>query len=195
MEKWHGFSSSCIKKIANMKYLATWLALAFFPVFLLAQTDVPRLSKMPIGESGCSAYFPEGMPAFEASKSEDGADVYTAEMQLGNYTFGCIAVKFSEPFSDASPDDMEELLLGYLNYLQEQFEITSSAGYGTGHVQEGLPDVRGVIDFWEDDDGFKHAVKGWVNQKYLGIMYIGGYEDYPNFNVQQMYLDGFRFGQ
>lgn len=178
-----------------MKYLATWLALAFLPVFLLAQTDVPRLSKMPIGESGCSGYFPEGMPAFEASKSDDGADVYTAQMELGDHLFGCIAVKFAEPFTESEPDEMEELLLTYLNFLQEQFEITSSVGYGLGHLQEAVPDARGVIDYWENDDGYKYAIKGWVNQKYLGFLYIGGFDDYPIFNVQQMYLDGFRFGE
>jgi hypothetical protein len=195
VEIWHGFSSFCIKKICNMKYLATWLVFAFLPVFLLAQSDVPRLSKMPIGESGCSAYFPEGMPAFEASKSEDGADVYTSEMELGEYRFGCIAVKFAEPFTDSSPEEMEDLLISYLDFLKEQFEITDAIGYGKGHLQDGHPDVRGVIDYWQDAEETQFAIKGWVNQRYLGIMFIYGATEYPIFNVQQMYLDGFRFGE
>jgi len=178
-----------------MKYLVNCLVFAFLPVFLLAQTDVPRLSKMPIGESGCSAYFPSGMPAFEASKSEDGADVYTSEMEVGEYRFGCIAVKFSEPFSDSSPEELEELLISYMDYLKEQFGITSSAGYGKGHLQEGLPDVRGVLDYWQDAEKTQFAIKGWVNQHYLGIMFVYGATEYPIFNVQQMYLDGFRFGE
>lgn len=178
-----------------MKYLVTCIALALMPSFLLAQTDAPRLSKMPIGNSGCSAYFPSGMPAFEASKSEDSSDVYTSEMEVGEYRFGCIAVKFAAPFTDSSPEEMEDLLVSYLDFLKEQFGVTSSVGYGKGHLQDGHPEVRGVIDYWEDADKTQFAVKGWVNQQYLGIMFIYGATEYPIFNVQQLYLDGFRFGE
>ena len=189
----------CIKKIANMKSFATLFAALLFPIILSAQSEetvkVPRLSKMDIGQSGCAAYFPEGMPDFELSKSEDGADVYTSDMEVDGFRFACITVKFTEPFTDSEPDELEELLIGYLEYLQTQFEITSSAGVGLGHTLESAPDARGVLDYWEDGEGTQYAVKGWINQKAIGIMISYGPGEYPHFNLQQMYLDSFRFGK
>ncbi len=193
------FPLFCIKIIINMKRIATWLSLLLLPILLTAQTTstakVPRLSKMAIGQSGCAAYFPAGMPDFELSKSEDGADVYTSEVEVDGFLFGCIAVKFGEPFTDSSPEEMEALLISYMEFLQSNFGITASAGVGKGHTLESAPDARGVIDYWEDAAGVQYAVKGWVNQQALGIMVIYGASEYPHFNLQQMYLDGFRFGE
>ena len=156
---------------------------------------IPRLSKIDIGTSGCAAYLPAEMPEFNLEKSEDGADVYTSEIEIDSFVFGCIAVKFVDAFTDSSPDDLEALLISYMEYLKEAFEITGAVGYGKGHTMESAPDARGVIDYWEDDNGNEYAVKGWINQKYLGFLYIGGAGEYPHFNLQQMYLDGFRFGE
>ena len=182
-----------------MKSFATLLAALILPMLLSAQSEetvkVPRLSKMAIGQSGCAAYFPEGMPEFELSKSEDGADVYTSDMEVDGFRFACITVKFVEPFTDSSPEELEELLIGYLEYLQSQFDIASSAGVGRGHTLESAPDARGVLDYWEDSEETQYAVKGWINQRALGIMLIYGESEYPHFNLQQMYLDGFRFGE
>lgn len=182
-----------------MKYFAIFLALLVLPMLLGAQSDskvkVPRLSKMAIGESGCAAYFPEGMPEFELSKSEDGADVYTSEIDVDGFRFACIAVKFVEPFTDSSPDELEDLLINYMDYLKDNFGVTTSAGVGRGHTLESAPDARGVLDYWADADEIQYAVKGWITQRALGIMIIYGATEYPHFNVQQMYLDGFRFGE
>ncbi len=150
---------------------------------------------MAIGQSGCSAYFPEGMPEFTLQKSEDGADVYTSELDVDGYLFGCITVRFTEPFSDSSPEELEDLLIGYLDYLEESFDIYDSVGVGRGHTLECCPSARGVIDYWDDLDDNHFAVKGWINQNNIGILFIAGEGDYPHFNLQQMYLDGFRFGE
>ena len=50
-----------------------------------------------------------------------------------------------------------------------------------------------MIDYWEDKDGDRWAVKGWVDANRLAVMYIYGKGDYPYLNAQQMFLDGFRF--
>lgn len=182
-----------------MKSLATFLSFLVLPFFLAAQSDtkipVPRLSKIPIGQSGCSAYFPDGMSEFELSKSEDGSDVYTGEANVDGYYFACITVKFAEPLTNISAEEQEELLISYMDYLKNNFGIITSAGVGRGHTLESAPDARGVLDYWEDAEKTKFAVKGWVNSNYIGIMILYGPTEYPIFNVQQMYLDGFRFGE
>jgi hypothetical protein len=197
MNLWHGFASFQIHEIIKMKNLAICLTFLLSPLFLASQTEtskkVPRLVKKAIGQSGCSAYFPEGIGDFELSKSEDGADVYTGEAAVDGFHFACITVKFAEPFADSSPEEMEELLISYMDFLKTQFGITASAGVGRGHSLESAPDARGAIDYWEDAESTQFAVKGWVNQRALGILVLYGPTEYPNFNLQQLYLDGFRF--
>jgi hypothetical protein len=180
-----------------MNRLAILFLFFSIPLFSIAQsnngTQLPRLTKMPIGQSGCSAYFPKGMPEFELSKSEDGSDVYTSEAEVEGFYFACITVKFLEPFSDAAPQELENLLISYLDFLQSQFSVTEAAGAGKGNTLESSPNARGVIDYWQDAEDTHYVVKGWVNPRALGIMLIYGLTDYPHYNLQQMYLDGFRF--
>ena len=175
--------------------------LAFFLSALFSQPEkatspkIPRLVKTDIGQSGCAAYLPEGMPEFGLQMSEDSSDVYTSEMEIDSFVFGCIAVRLSQPLVNFSAEDMEALLVSYMEFLKGPFEITGATGYGKGHRLDGFPEARGVIDYWEDGNGNQYAVKGWVDQKYIGFLYIGGAREYPYVNVQQMYLDGFRFGE
>jgi hypothetical protein len=163
---------------------------------LMAQagdTPVPRFEKQLAFDGGPSVYLLKGTDPYEKSLSDDGSEVYTAEGSQGEYNFASIVVRFVPPMKDASPEDMEGLLVGYLEFLQTQFGVTEAAGVGRGHTKESLPDVRGVIDYWVDADGLRYAIKGWVDQNFLGVQMIYGPDEYPIFNAQQMFLDGFRF--
>jgi hypothetical protein len=155
--------------------------------------NAPKLEKIAIGNSGCAAYFPKGMPAADLSYSQDSSAVYTTEMEVGEHVFGNITVKFKAPFSSATDANLEEVMINYLEFLQSLFGVTATAGVGRGHKMESNPKAIGVIDYWEDEDGLQYAIKAWADPGYIGIMYIYGDEDYPVFNLQQMYLDGFRF--
>jgi hypothetical protein len=153
---------------------------------------IPRFRRTNLGESGLSAYLPPDFPPFSVAPSEDGSDVYTSELEQGGFVYGCIAVRFAGPL-EGTPEDLEGLLIAYLDFLQSQLGVTGAVGYGRGHTLEGEADVRGVIDYWEDAQGTKYAVKGWVNGTHLAVLYIAGPSEYPVFNAQQMYLDGIRF--
>ena len=183
------------------KSVFTCFFLLFFLPALFSQTEettspkIPRLNKTEIGQSGCAAYLPEGMPEFGLDKSEDSSDVYTSEMAIDSFVFGCIAVRFSQPFTNSTPEEMEELLVSYMEFLKGPFGISAATGYGKGHRLDGFPEARGVIDYWGDGKGNQYAVKGWINQKYIGFLYVGGVREYPYHSLQQMYLDGFRFGE
>lgn len=176
-------------------FLLTAVFVAGFSQETPTSSKVPRLNKTGIGQSGCAAYLPAEMPEFTLAKSEDGSDVYTSEAIVDSFAFGCITVRFAETFANASAEELEELLISYLEFLKSLFEITGATGYGKGHTQESAPDARGVIDYWKDGAGRQYVVKGWINPQCIGILYIGGAGEYPHFNLQQMYLDGFRFGE
>jgi hypothetical protein len=174
----------------KMKKLITILIYFFFTTtyFCFGQST-PRFQKANILTSGCAAYFPNGIPAFEMTLSEDSSKVYTGEVNVDNYVFGIICVKLSEKVGS----EKEDLLINYLDFLKSAFKIKGSAGYGKGHTLESCPSAVGVIDYWEDADGTKYQIKGWINESYLAVLYINGKTDYPNLNIANVFLNGFRF--
>jgi hypothetical protein len=176
-----------------MKNFSCLFICIYFVTVGFGQNPVPRFSKIPIGDSGSSAYFPEGIETFELSYSEDSSKVYTGETYSSDYLFGTITIKFAQPITADQEMYFDTLAISYLEYLRTVFEITSYAGIGSGHTLDSNPKAKGYIDYWEDSEGDKWAVKAWIDGNYLAIMYVVGDIDNINFNVQQMFLNGFRF--
>jgi len=154
--------------------------------------SVPRFAKYAIAETGCNVYLPGDPGAFEMSLSEDNSEVFTGEVTHNDFNFAVILVKFSEPIGN-DKETMNDMITSYLDFLQTQFGVTGSAGYGLGHTLESAPGAVGVIDYWEDADELQYAVKSWCNGEFLAVLLLYGAEEYPIFNAQQMFLDGFRF--
>jgi hypothetical protein len=157
--------------------------------------EVPRFSKYDIGESGCKIYLPADPGEFELTYSEDLSEVYTGESEHGGFNFAVICVRLKEPLGTTETDKElnADMLEAYMDFLKGQFEISGAAGYGRGHVLESNPDATGVIDYWEGEDGTQYAVKGWVDNETIAVLMLYGSEEYPIYNAQQMFLDGFRF--
>lgn len=154
---------------------------------------VPRFSRTPVGACGCAIYAPPGFTFDAPTRSEDGADVWTGELATdGGWTFGAVVVKFPEAMP-ATSSQMEEVLVGYLDFLKAQLSITKAVGVGRGHTHGENAAAKGVIDYWESADGERWAVKGWVDQERLAVLYVRGKGEYPYFSAQQLYLEGFRF--
>lgn len=169
----------------------------FAIIFILGSTviaQVPRFSKYQINQTGRYVYLPADPGEFEVAKSEDGSDVYTREVTSNEFNFAIIMVNFADgAMEEQSPEDLEEVLTSYLDFLQTQFGVTDAAGYGRGHTMESNPNARGVIDYWQDSDSLQYAVKGWVDKETLAVLLLYGKGDYPYFNAQEMFLNGFRF--
>jgi len=157
-----------------------------------AAPSVPRFVRTNLGDLGVSAYLPRGFPSFEASKSEDGSEMRVGELVDGGFVFSCIAVRFKDPM-EGTGDQLEELLISYLNHLQTVFEVVDSTGYGRGYTLESDPAARGVLDYWQDSEERDIAVMGWITPTHIIVLTIGGKGEYPHFNAQQMYLRGARF--
>lgn len=154
--------------------------------------SVPRLAKYTVGTTGCAVYLPSDPGEFEMSLSEDDSQIFTGESKHGDHFFAVIVVQLSEPIGDAE-EDKYDMMTAYLDFLQEQFSVTGAAGYGKGHTLESAPKAVGVIDYWEDAEGTQYAIKSWCDGNFLSVLLLYGPEDYPIYNVQDMFLNGFRF--
>lgn len=176
-----------------MKFVIILLAfITLSTSFAQEEYKAPRLQKTPIGTSGCYAYMPQGDITFDVSYSEDSSEVYTGEITEGDFHYGIIVVKLRETVLETS-DDKTALLESYLDYLKTSFNVTDAVGYGEGHTMESNTDAIGVIDYWIDAEKDTWQIKGWADSGTIAVLMIYGPREYPNFNVQQLYLDGFRF--
>lgn len=157
------------------------------------EEKIPRFVKVAVGNSGTYAYVPDDEEFIaELSYSPDSSAVYTGEVLSGNYRFAVIVVKLNG-MELVNQLEREDMLASYMDYLQETFSIVAAAGYGKGHTLEMYPEATGMIDYWEDADGDQWAVKGWADAHTLAVLMLYGTGDYPYFNVQDMFLNGFRF--
>lgn len=171
------------------RYLVIFFIGIFLPASLSAQ--VPRFSKYNVMESGASLYMPEE-PLWELSYSEDSSEVYTTEVLYDSVLYGAIVVKFGESLGD-DPEVWENVLVSYLEFLNsDAFGFTSVTDPGYGHTLESHPSAKGILEYGEDESGTQFAIKGWVDQNFLSVLYTGSIGE-MNFNVQQIFLQGFRF--
>jgi hypothetical protein len=81
----------------------------------------------------------------------------------------------------------------YVNYLNESvFKFSKKTDFGKGHTLENQPDVKGILEYAETEDGTKYTVKSWANQSMIAVMYVASKNE-VNYNFQEIYFNGFRF--
>lgn len=146
------------------------------------------LKKYPISNSGCSLYI-YCEPKFTVEKSTDASLVYTGECVKDEISYGVVCVKLLNPVSDLTM--AEDLIISYLDYLKENFNITKAAGYGKGHRLNNDENTRGILDYWEDKDKDKWKIKAWTDGKFIGFMYAYSKKELPESKVN-IFLDSFR---
>lgn len=174
------------------------LAIAFFAsaLFTAAQDGefkIPRFTKTAISTSGCFAYLPVSDAIFDVSYSPDSSIVYTGDFPVDDYHYALIVVKLKDTYL-AGKEEKENMLISYLDFLKESFSIEGAAGYGMGRMLESNPDAIGILDYWEDTDKDQWVVEGWADGSTIAVMMIYGPGEFPNTNVANIYLEGFRFG-
>ena len=167
-----------------MKFL---LASSFF-LLLLNNAFSQSLKKYPVSNSGCTlGSYCE--PKFKVEKSTDSSLVYTGECTIQEVSYGVICVKLLHPVDDLAM--AEDLVIAYLDYLKESFEITKAAGYGKGHRLNNNERTRGIIDYWEDKAKDKWKIKAWTDGSYIGFLYAYSKNPIPESKVN-LFLDSFR---
>ncbi len=183
-----------------MKHFISICLFIFFSSLSIAQSaenfKAPRLTKTAISNSGCYAYLPDDgtQKTFESSLSEDSSFVFTGDFESGDYHFAVIVVKLKDQVLTTN-EDKETMMIAYLDFLKTAFDIQSAVGYGKGHTMNENPKALGIIDYWEDKEKSQWAIKAWADEKTMAVMMLYGAKTYPNFNVQTLFLNGFRFSK
>ena len=163
------------------------LAVLLFLSIIHARAQV--IKKYSVGETGCNVYGYCSMK-FETALSDDSSTVYTGQCANENVDYGVICVKLLRPIGDL--DDAESVMESYLEYLKGNFNITSAAGYGRGHVLNNNEQTRGILDYWKDKEKLNWKVKAWTDGTFIAVLYARSKKELPE-NKVNIYLDGFRF--
>jgi len=165
---------------------STLLLATFFVSTLLSAQS---FKKYPVSNSGCFMYsYCE--PKYDIDYSEDSSKVYTGECKSGDVTYGVICIKLLRSVDDLNT--AEDLMISYVDYLKESFEIKKAAGYGKGHRLNNNEATRGILDYWEDKDKDKWKIKSWTDGNFIGFMYAYSAKELPEQKVN-VFLDSFRF--
>lgn len=170
------------------------ITLLFYALTISGQESAESsFRKYPVESTGCNVYLPVAPDAWTLEQSEDGSDVFTTSQTLENLDFDVIAVQFGEPFEGLSHDELESILISYLDFLKKAFEITESAGYGKGQQLPGNENAIGVLDYWKVAEGSQCKVKGWVTDTHLAVMMVTGVGNPSDESITDLFLNGFRF--
>lgn len=173
-----------------MKKLSPFILLL---IGIIISAQVPKFAKYNIADTGAQFYFP-AEPKWQKSISEDKSEIYLTTSVIGDVEYGLITVKLAEE-AVKSNENPEALMENYVNYLNDNvFKFTKKTNYGKGHTLENQPNVKGIIEYAETEDGTKYTVKSWTNKSMIAVMYVGSKKE-VNINFQEIYFKGIRFNQ
>ena len=157
--------------------------------FLFATAvNAQSLKKYSVSNSGCSLYsYCESK--YDVDYSDDSSKVYTGECTVGEITYGVICVKLLNIINDL--DAAEEMMVSYVEFLKNSFNIKKAAGYDKGHHLNNNENTRGILDYWEDKEADKWKIKAWTDGKYIGFMYAYSKKELPEAKVN-VFLESLR---
>jgi len=172
----------------NLKELRT-IALLLF-TFILLQSSAQSLKRVPISNSGCSVAVVCFPGRFDEYFTEDSSKIFADDCIKDDITYGIYLVKLVKPVTNL--ENAQDTAITYLNFMKLDYLINKAKGYDKGHLLNQNEKTRGIIDYWEDEEGNKWKVKAWTDGKFVGVLYVYGLSLLPE-NKIDPFLDGFLF--
>lgn len=157
---------------------------------IVAQTH--EFKNYYINHTGYAVLFPADPGTAEVSLSEDELEVYSAEVDFGGDRYGLVMVLLEDNFLNSDTGILQSLLTSYMDLLKLSYDVTSGIGYQTGQKHPQNKKATGILDFWEDETGAQWAVKGWIDNDVLAVLYVHSTTP-QDMRVPYEFLDGFRF--
>lgn len=168
------------------------LVCCFVAAFSSVTAQTIQFKNYPINTTGYSVMFPANPGAAEVSLNNSELEEYTMEVSSNGKRYGMQLVLLGNNFVNSDKETLESLLVSYMQLLKLSYDVTSGIGYIRNQKHPSNADANGILDFWEDERGAQWAVKGWVDNTALVVLYV--YTPNPDgMSVPYEFLDGFSF--
>lgn len=145
--------------------------------------------KYDISNSGCSITM-YCQPSFQSDVDQDANPFYSARCAKDDFSYGILCIKLITEIPNLRA--AEDAMVGYIEYLKADYEITTVKGYKRGLKLKERDDTRGVMDYWTDNKGNNWKMKGFTNGKYIAILYVFSRKELLEEKADS-YLDSFTF--
>lgn len=154
--------------------------------------QIPQFKYYPVNETGYAALFPTNPGKAEVSLSDNELKLYSSEVEFNRERYGLIMVLLEDHFVKSDKETLESLLISYMEFLKLSNDISSSIGYEKQQTLPTNPLATGILDFWEDEQGAQWAVKGWVTNDALAVLYVHSTKE-ESMAIPNNFLNGFMF--
>ncbi len=171
---------------------STPLVCCFVAAFTSITAQTTQFKNYPISTTGYSALFPADPGAPEVTLNNSELEEYTMEVSSNGKRYGMQLVLLGNNFINSEKETLESLLVSYMQLLKLSYDVTSGIGYIREQKHPSNANANGILDFWEDERHAQWAVKGWVDNTALVVLYVHT----PNpdgMTVPYEFLDGFSF--
>jgi hypothetical protein len=160
--------------------------------FTSVTAQTPQFKNYSINNTGYSALFPINPGKADVTLNNSELEEYMMEVSSDGKRYGLQLVLLEKNFLNSDKETLESLLVSYMQLLKLSYDVTSGIGYIREQKHSSNADANGILDFWEDERGAQWAVKGWVDNTALVVLYV--YTPNPDgMSVPYEFLDGFSF--
>jgi hypothetical protein len=168
------------------------LVCCFVAAFISVTAQTTPFKNYSINNTGYGALFPADPGKADFSMNNSELEEYTMEVSSNGKRYGLQLVLLGTNFLNSEKETLESLLVSYMQLLKLSYDVTSSIGYIREQKHPVNTDANGILDFWEDEHGAQWAVKGWVDNNALAVLYVHT-RSAAGMKVPYEFLDGFAF--
>jgi hypothetical protein len=172
-----------------MRSILTLLTLLLTLQLSAQNPTASKQKRIPIGKTGCT-YINYCDTPFKVDHTTDSSRVYSTECTQADVTYGLICVQLKNPYAELTM--AEDMMIAYVDFLKQNFTVTSATGYTKGYRLNDSDSTRGISDQWEDSEGDKWRIRAWTDGKFIGFMYTYSKKPIVEAKAEQ-YFEAFRF--
>lgn len=183
-----------------------------FCLSLSAQTP-PKFTRVSIGESGCTAYFPAPAIVDPPDTLDENTISYYVSASFEKHSYGLRMIRILNPLPETvaldenpesensessenefhSQDSLKNLALYWISEWQ-QLTMTHSSGAEQQNQHPRYPDITGWQDVWvsEDEKVYK-SVQIWLHPTCIVQLEISGRTEFEDEIVKGIFFRGVHF--
>lgn len=157
---------------------------------VLSYTSSRNFKRRFISNTGCSIRIPGETFRLDKTYSETGDQLFLSSVAKGKANYGFILARLHDKITEIT--EAEQVLFDFMEGLLDPLAIDHTTGMSAGHEHRFTKTARGMLEYWQDDEGNDWKVKGWTNGRFMALLYVKNFTEESIKEVDE-FLNSFRF--